>query len=72
MYLPTLDPLTAIGIFVLGASAGSLLRYIQDRAVINHYEQEHERANLLSNIGESLLTDIHEHGIAASDQQDPR
>lgn len=43
---------------MLGASAGSLLTYIQDRAIINRYKQELERASLLSDIGESLLTDI--------------
>ena len=47
-------PLTILGVFVLGASAGSLLRYIQDRAIIYHYKQELKKASLLSDIGESL------------------
>ena len=51
MHLLT-DPLTAITIFVLGASAGSLLTFIQDRAIINRYKQEPEKASLLSDIGE--------------------
>lgn len=68
MHLLTPSSITTLGVFLLGASAGSLLRYIQDRAIINHYKQELERASLLSDIGESLLTDMHKEHFSGSEE----
>ncbi len=37
-------PLEVIGIFMLGAAAGSLLSYVLHRSVLQHYRESFERA----------------------------